>query len=733
MKLKRKSVLWSWFGSYLVILCIPLIAIFINYLVNSNTIRNELVRVREMGFVNLTDGIDNYLNQLKANYTYVFQNDSFEQLKNRRYMNRQFYSNTKELQDQLYAYPNRKEEMFCMIYISDKDYLVSNEQSCLAGVFYGSFKYKFSGFIEYEEWKAMLSAQYADTYMIAKGLNFWSQEDCLVYVNTIKGRGSEYYNVFVSVPLSNIKNLSEYGDEEFDMLINIDEEKYLYNKSMIADSNLSEEPADNAVHFSKNSKVSGLSYDLFIDKENINRELAGVRSSFWVSLSIVLLLAMLGIVILILLNYQPVYAIINEMEEEFEAEESGEQNEFDRLKSGYLKLKNEKKTTQELIDMQNRELLNARLLTMMKGRFLMTDGSENLEKLGLELKSRILLSGFMFKVEKSDSEYDELPYFIVDNVFSELMEGEHMYRVEDGSFLYYLFEVSSDTEEEWRQNVASKMEYVCDLLNDKGSIVTGVLGEIGESVSMLRNLYGNLMDAFEYSKLLGGQNFMDVRSMPDYDEFYLVRDYREESLREAFAEKSVEAACGVLDKIFTSGKAAGNIAIIKIHAYETFNMVMDIFREYVSDVSQQETAIGYLHNLSKAQSGEEIRGYFKELLQFQIQTIARQQIQENKGIVSKVIKYVDENYSDYNLNLSSMAEGLKRNSRYISRVFKEETQMGILDYINTVRINKARELMAERKYTLEELAAMVGYNNVRSFRRAFVKIMGEMPSTYMEN
>ena len=226
---------------------------------------------------------------------------------------------------------------------------------------------------------------------------------------------------------------------------------------------------------------------------------------------------------------------------------------------------------------------------------------------------------------------------------------------------------------------------------------------------------------------------MDVRSMPDYDEFYLVRDYREESLREAFAEKSVEAACGVLDKIFTSGKAAGNIAIIKIHAYETFNMVMDIFREYVSDVSQQETAIGYIHNLSKAQSGEEIRGYFKELLQFQIQTIARQQIQENKGIVSKVIKYVDENYSDYNLNLSSMAEGLKRNSRYISRVFKEETQMGILDYINTVRINKARELMAERKYTLEELAAMVGYNNVRSFRRAFVKIMGEMPSTYMEN
>lgn len=734
MKIKRKSVLWSWFGSYLVILCIPLIAIFINYQINSNTIRNEMIRVSEMGFVNLTDGIDNYLNQLKANYIFVFQNDSFNQLKNKKYMNQQFYRNTKELQDLLYNYPKREDEMFCMIYIKDKDYVVSNEQSCLAEVYYRSFKYRYTDLVEYEEWKEILDAQYSDTYMIASGFNFWTQEKCLIYANTVKGLGNDSYNVFVSVPLDNIINLSEYVGEDFDMLINVKEgESYLYNRKTVRDTAQEQEGSVKAVNFSRKSEVSGLSYELFINEESFHRELAGVRNSFWISVVIVLLLAMAGIVILILLNYRPVYAMINEMEEEFEPEEIDEQNEFDRLKRGYQKLKNEKKTAKELLDIQNRNLLNARLLTMMKGRFLIADGPDNLEMLGVGINGRILLVGFMFIVEKNTTEYDELPYFIADNIFTELMEGEHIYRVEDGSFLYYLFEVSRDREEEWRQEIAAKMEYICDLLNDKGTTVIGVLGEIGESVAMLRNLYGNLMDAFEYCKLLGSQSFMDIRSMPDYDEFYLIEDYREENFREAFATKNVDAACVMLNKIFDSAKAAGNFAIAKIHAYETFNMVMDIFREYVNDVSKQETAIGYLHNLIKAQSVEEVKEYFEELLQFQIQTIARQQIQENKGIVSRVVRYVEENYSDYNLNLNSMAEGLKRNSRYISRVFKEETQMGILDYINTVRIDKAKELMTERKYTMEELAALVGYNNVRSFRRAFVKITGEMPSTYMES
>ena len=167
---------------------------------------------------------------------------------------------------------------------------------------------------------------------------------------------------------------------------------------------------------------------------------------------------------------------------------------------------------------------------------------------------------------------------------------------------------------------------------------------------------------------------------------------------------------------------------------EDVKMMVQIAEMYYNEnMTQQEIAIGYLNHLIKAQTVAEVNECFKKLVRFQIQAISRIQFQENKGSVAKVVKYVEVNYTDCNLNVSTMAESLKHNARYLSRVFKEETQMGILDYINIVRINKARELLAERKYTTEEIAAMVGYNNVRSFRRSFVRVTGEVPSAYMES
>ena len=46
------------------------------------------------------------------------------------------------------------------------------------------------------------------------------------------------------------------------------------------------------------------------------------------------------------------------------------------------------------------------------------------------------------------------------------------------------------------------------------------------------------------------------------------------------------------------------------------------------------------------------------------------------------------------------------------------------------QIAKAKELISTRTYTLEEIAEQVGYSNVRAFRRAFVKITGDIPSKF---
>jgi len=731
MRWKKNSVLWTWTCSYVLIFLIPLTAIFINYGMNINTMKDEIVGANELTFDNATDNIDHYLELLRENYVYAFLNDSFEELKNRKNMDATFYSQTHLLQDQLYYYRNGVDDMFCMVYLKDKDYLVTGLNSCSAELYYSGMKHTYKDFIDYDAWREVLNESYKEDYFVAEGLNYWTADKCLVYANTVKGTRKEEYNILVSVPMSNIENVTDYLKENAWLLIHLDGQTPLvFHSGKLTEAPEWVENEEFYIRMQKASTVSGISYELVFSKQSIMDELRGVRANFWMNLVLTMLLAVGGMIILLRINYRPIRSIIDEIGEE---EERSDKNEFERLKGTFARLTQEKQTTQQLVEKQTKELMNSRLLTLMKGRGDKLENTIQGEEWKVSLNKGIALVGFMLPIEQNEEDCDGLQFFILDNIFSELMEKEHFYHIEDGCFVYYLFDLNLDNKEEWRQEAIKKANYVCSMLYDKWGIsVVGTVGEIGEHVDVIKHLYQNVMAAFEYGKVAGGHGVIDVRLLPDYDEFQLLEDYLELRFREVFAEKDIVGASTVVEQMFSMHDSMTmSMTVLKIRAYEAFSITMNIFREYVSDISLQEAAFSYLEQLIKAQTPEEMKACFNNLLQFQIGVVSRQQLKEGKGIVAKVMKYVQENYADCNLNLNSVAEGLGKNSRYISRTFKEETQMGILDYINGVRIEKAKELMASHKYTTQEVAEAVGYANIRTFRRAFEKVTGKMPGDRM--
>ena len=103
------------------------------------------------------------------------------------------------------------------------------------------------------------------------------------------------------------------------------------------------------------------------------------------------------------------------------------------------------------------------------------------------------------------------------------------------------------------------------------------------------------------------------------------------------------------------------------------------------------------------------------------------------GIVTDILEYVESHYNDSNLNISVIADFINKNPKYISRVFKETMGEGILDHVNRIRITKAKEIIATRRYSAEEVGTMVGYASNQTFRRAFTKIVGTTPGKYMDS
>ena len=730
MKFRKRSVLWNWGWSYILILLIPLATNVINYRMNINTMKEELVRVNELTFDNATDSIDGYLELMKETYIYVYLNDSFGELRLRTDKGPVFYRNVAELQEALGNYRNGVNKMFSLIYLKDKDYVVTSENSCPSEGYYGAMKLSYKDVIGYEEWKNILCADYVAEWLVEKGVNFWTKEESLIYAYTIKSSWGGASNILVSLPLTLIEDATQYMKEDAWMLLKIEGmDPLVFHNGKLTETPEWVDQEEFFVHLNKTSVSQDISYELVFSEQSIKGELKGVRSTFLLNMTITLIFGIVGILFLLCINYRPIRSIMSEMGGNITG-----QNEFEKLKKVYLQMKQEKQSSQKQVEKQKTELMNAMFLTMMKGRSVRRYEEEYREYWGISLKHKVALVGFMLPIRNSNIDYDELNFFVVDNIFSELMEGEKFYHIEDGSFMFYLFDLAPDMEEEWRQKALEKVEYLRSLIEEKFKLsVIGVVSDIGEGIDGIKYLYQNVMEAFEHGKVVGAQSAIDVRMLPNYDEIYLLEEWMDKEFREAFAEQDETRTREIVEKVFAPRNAnAVTLAMAKILAYKAFIIAMDIFRKYVTDVAQQEMAINYLEPLTKADGVEKIKDHFNQLLQFQIQAVSRQERYEGKGILAEVIRYVEENYADYNLNLNTVADAIGKNSRHISRVFKEETKMGILDYINSIRIKKARELMASRKYTIEEVARQVGYNSVRTFRRAFVKITGEMPGTYME-
>ncbi|MDL2233919.1 helix-turn-helix transcriptional regulator, partial [Ruminococcaceae bacterium OttesenSCG-928-L11] len=99
----------------------------------------------------------------------------------------------------------------------------------------------------------------------------------------------------------------------------------------------------------------------------------------------------------------------------------------------------------------------------------------------------------------------------------------------------------------------------------------------------------------------------------------------------------------------------------------------------------------------------------------------------------EVIRIVRENYMNYDLNVSFIADALNKNLDYVSRTFKKTTKIGLLDYIHLTRIARAKELLTEkRNMTVLQISSIVGYLNCDSFIRTFKQKEGMTPGKYRE-
>jgi YesN/AraC family two-component response regulator len=100
------------------------------------------------------------------------------------------------------------------------------------------------------------------------------------------------------------------------------------------------------------------------------------------------------------------------------------------------------------------------------------------------------------------------------------------------------------------------------------------------------------------------------------------------------------------------------------------------------------------------------------------------------AFVSDVQMYIQKNYSNINLNVTSIADEFLVHPNYLSKLFKKQMKMNMLTYVNNVRINEAKRLLSGTNYSLEEICKKTGFGSYRTFIRVFHQIVSISPSRY---
>lgn len=97
-------------------------------------------------------------------------------------------------------------------------------------------------------------------------------------------------------------------------------------------------------------------------------------------------------------------------------------------------------------------------------------------------------------------------------------------------------------------------------------------------------------------------------------------------------------------------------------------------------------------------------------------------------IVSLVKQYIEEHLASASLETVAATVGFSPN--YISRVFHKYAQISFSEYLLAERMKKAAALLLNVNIKLYEISEIVGYDNAKSFSRAFSQYYGTSPSEY---
>ena len=331
--------------------------------------------------------------------------------------------------------------------------------------------------------------------------------------------------------------------------------------------------------------------------------------------------------------------------------------------------------------------------------------------------------------------YNDL-LFIINNVFSELFDTPgYTCDIIDAAGYIFCIVNSSESVSEINGVIENTMNFGLDSIYDNFNLsISYVVSDPVHTPYEFSAACSEALYLLNYKNMLGIDQplfYSHYNSRPSASDGYFSAD-TEQILINYISNGQEDKAHECIDEIFINLKSA-NLPLdrLKCSLIDIASVLLKIPGISISDDEQS-----HLFSMIFSASGN--LSDMKNLMFATISNICGQIKSQTTMYkdqrINNLTKYIDENFCNPNLSLMHIGNEFHLDAGYLSKQFKDYTGVSIVNYINKLRIGKAKDIInAGSADSIETIAQNVGYNNVRTFNRIFEKFEGISPAAYRKS
>lgn len=283
-----------------------------------------------------------------------------------------------------------------------------------------------------------------------------------------------------------------------------------------------------------------------------------------------------------------------------------------------------------------------------------------------------------------------------------------------------------------------KLNYLQEMIDNCCNFTVSIaISSPGHGYKDLPQKFRECKNALEHRFYLGGNSLI---SYSDMNTFYKAGDYtileqKQSQLMEQIKAGNQKSALEIAESIrlYIHDLKADDKAYIKSFYLNVLSSINTI-RSSLSGKQEDKRNLGLTGLYPMIEACENITD-LHDILNEAVRNAAERVNNYNKNnlklLLKSAIEYLETHYHEP-ITLGDVAQTLYVSSFYLSRMFKRELNINFVDYLNEMRIKKAKELLKDVKYKTYEVAEAVGISDPHYFSRLFKKYEGITPTEYKD-